>query len=109
VVVFRSVDDEIVREAAGGAGVVAAGTSGDFGLAVALPFAFAAFKKGDAVRPMPGVPVREGGLLGRLIDGLSQELKKSSSPPAGVLEFVDSASSAASSITTLSGFLYASA
>lgn len=57
---------------------------GDFGR---VPFAFVpAFKKGDAVRlPFEGVPTRDGGLLGRLIAGLSHEEKKSSwGSPAGV-------------------------
>jgi hypothetical protein len=55
---------------------------------------------------MPGVLDREGGLLGLLIDGLSQEEKKSSGSPAGVLVPLPSLASVASSTTTLSGFLF---
>lgn len=45
------------------------------------PFAFApALRNGELVRlTTGGVPVREGGLLGRLIEGLSHDEKKSSS------------------------------
>ena len=90
-------------------GVVSDILSGDLGRDVApLPFAFA-LRKGDAVRLMPGVPVREGGLLGLLIDGLSQEEKKSSlGSPAGVFVPVPpSLSSASSSTVTSSGYLLA--
>lgn len=71
-----------------------------------LPLAFA-FKKGEAVRfRLAGVPVREGGLLGRLIAGLSQEEKKSSlGSPAGVLVPVPSLSSTTSSTVTSFGDL----
>jgi hypothetical protein len=62
-------------------------------------------RKGDAVLLMPGVPEREGGLLGLLIEGLSHEEKKSSGSPAGVLVPLPSLASKASSTTTLSGFL----
>jgi hypothetical protein len=54
---------------------------------------------------MPGVPEREGGLLGLLMEGLSHEEKKSSGSPAGVLVPLPSLASTASSTTTLSGFL----
>jgi len=81
--------------------------SGDFGRDAApfpLPFGF---RKGEAVRLMPGVPVREGGLLGLLIEGLSHEEKKSSlGSPAGVLVPADSLSSTTSSTLTSSGNLY---
>ena len=51
---------------------------------VPLPFAVG-LRKGDAVRLITGgVCVLEGGLLGRLIDGLSHEEKKSSLGSAGV-------------------------
>lgn len=71
-----------------------------------VPFPLApVFKKGDVVRPTTGgVPVREGGLLGRLIEGLSQEEKKSSSASAGVLEPLDGVP-AGTSTTTSSGNL----
>lgn len=96
------------RAAAGMA--VAAGVDalrGDFGRAVPLPFA-GAFKKGDAVllTPAAGVPVREGGLEGRLIAGLSQDEKKSSSSAApGVFEPLAPLSSMMSVMTTSSGYL----
>lgn len=55
---------------------------------------------------LEGVPAREGGLLGRLIEGLSHEEKKSSAgSPAGVLVPVPSLESAASSMMTSSGYL----
>ena len=113
VAVFRTAEEEMAREAAGGAlavvpSVVAesAVLSGDLGRAAAplLPFAF---RKGDAVLlPIPGVPVLEGGLLGLLIAGLSQLEKKSSlGSPAGVFVPVPSLSSARSSTVTSSGYL----
>lgn len=87
--------------------------SGDFGRAEAaaavvapLPFALG-LRKGEAVRlALAGVPVREGGLLGRLMLGLSQEEKKSSSAgsPAGVTVPEPSASGA-SVMMTSSGYL----
>lgn len=77
-------------------------------LARAPPFAPAA-RKGDAVRlTTGGVAVREGGLLGRLIAGLSQEAKKSSPSPAGVEEpSVPAAAEASATTTTSSGYLEA--
>ena len=85
---------------------VAASGEGDFERVVELPLAFAE-RNGEAVRETTGgVPVREGGLLGRLIVGLSQEEKKSSAgSPAGVevpsLEFAVETSL----ITTSLGYL----
>lgn len=79
---------------------------GDFGRAAA-PLPFATLRKGDAVRlvAFAGVPVRDGGLEGRLIVGLSHDEKKSSSgSPDGVL-VPAAASSAAPSIMTSSGYL----
>lgn len=66
-----------------------------------------AFKKGDAVRlTTGGVPVREGGLEGRLIEGLSHEEKKSSSgSPAGVFVPSEPDPAGISVITTSSGNL----
>lgn len=72
------------------------------------PFAFApAFRKGDPVRlTTGGVPVRDGGLLGRLIEGLSHEEKKSSSwSPAGVFEPPEGVPAGMSVMTTSSGYL----
>lgn len=100
VVVLRRAAVEVVRDAVGGVG--SAAVRGDFVLGGPLPLAP---RKGDPVLGMPGVPVRDGGLLGRLIEGLSHEEKKSSGSPAGVLVPLPSSMSAASSTTTLSGFL----
>jgi hypothetical protein len=100
VVVLRRAAVEVVRDAVCGVG--SAAVRGDFVRGGPLPLAP---RKGDAVLVMPGVPVREGGLLGRLIEGLSHEEKKSSGSPAGVLVPLPSSMSAASSTTTLSGFL----
>jgi hypothetical protein len=77
--------------------------SGDFGRE---PFWLPpALRNGDAVRlALDGVPVRDGGLLGRLMVGLSHEEKKSSpGSPAGVL--VSLVASSATSMTTVSGYL----
>jgi hypothetical protein len=80
---------EVVRMAVGAGSAFSASSAalargdGDFGrLAPFVP----AERKGDAVRETPsGVPVREGGLLGLLMVGLSHEEKKSSpGSPAGV-------------------------
>ena len=76
---------------------------GDFERVV--PLVVFALRKGEAVRDTTGgVPVLEGGLLGRLMVGLSHEEKKSSAgSPAGVdVPSVDSAL-ASSAITTSSG------
>ena len=79
---------------------------GDFDRGGPLPFA-PALKKGEAVRlAFAGVPVREGGLLGRLIAGLSHEEKKSSEgSPAGVFAPSGVLSSAMSATDTSSGNL----
>ena len=76
---------------------------GDFGLAA--PLVLPAVRKGDAVlETTGGVPVREGGLLGRLIVGLSQDEKKSSAgSPAGVEVPPEGVPSASSVITTSPG------
>ena len=100
VVVLRRAAVDVVRDAVGGVG--SAAVRGDFVRGGPLPLAP---RNGDAVLVMPGVPVREGGLLGRLIEGLSHEEKKSSGSPAGVLVPLPSSMSAPSSTTTLSGFL----
>lgn len=70
-----------------------------------VPLVEFAVRNGEAVRdPTGGVPVLEGGLLGRLMVGLSQEEKKSSAgSPAGVeVPSVESARPS-SVITTSSG------
>jgi len=93
-------EDAMARGAADSLG---SAVSGDLDRAVPFPLAF---KKGEAERLMPGVVDREGGLLGRLMVGLSQDEKKSSSPsPAGVLEPLAARSSAVSVTTTSSGYL----
>ena len=110
VFVVRTAVEEMARDGAGWAVLSEAESEvfkGDLGRdAVPLPFVLA-FKKGEAVRLMPGVPVREGGLLGLLIAGLSHEEKKSSAgSPAGVFVPVPSLSSLISSTVTSSGYLY---
>jgi hypothetical protein len=116
VAVLRTAVDEGTARDAGGcaAGVVVVVDSdvasdifrGDLGLDVAAPFPLA-LKKGEAVLLIPGVPVREGGLLGLLIEGLSHDVKKSSlGSPAGVCVPVPSLSSPRSSTVTSSGNLY---
>ena len=75
--------------------------SGDFDRAIPLPLAVG-LRKGEAVRLMiGGVCVLDGGLLGRLIEGLSQEEKKSSLASAGV-EVPSVGVGAAMSVTTTS-------
>lgn len=101
VAVLRAAEAGIARAVAGAAAADSA-VSGDFGRAAPLA---GALRKGELVRLMPGVPVRDGGLLGRLMVGLSQEEKKSSSSPAGVLVPLAPASSARSVIITSSGYL----
>ena len=83
----------------------AAEDRGDGDLGLAAPFVFPADKKGEAVlEPTGGVPVRDGGLLGRLIVGLSQEEKKSSAgSPAGVEVPSAGVPTISSVITTSSG------
>lgn len=91
-----------------GAGEAAFSSEADKGDFDRDPFAFApAFRKGDPVRlTTGGVPVRDGGLLGRLIEGLSHEEKKSSSgSPAGVFEPSDGVPAGISVMTTSSGNL----
>lgn len=89
-----------------GAGEAAFSSDADKGDFDRDPFA-PAFRNGDPVRlTTGGVPVRDGGLLGRLIDGLSHEEKKSSSgSPAGVLEPSDGVPTWTSVMTTSPGYL----
>lgn len=102
-------EDEIARDVVGAeCGASSVFARGDFGLRGPLPLTLG-FRKGDDVRlTAGGVCVREGGLLGRLMEGLSQEEKKSSSaggvsvPSAGV-EITMSVT------TTSSGYSLASA
>jgi hypothetical protein len=82
--------EELVVRMAVGAGRLfsasgAASGEGDFGRLVEFPLGLAE-RNGEAVlETTGGVHVREGGLLGRLIVGLSHEEKKSSAgSPVGV-------------------------
>lgn len=92
----RSAEDVVVRETSGGvAGVSDVVARGDLERAIALPFA-----EGVPVLPMTGgVAVRDGGGVGRLIEGLSHEEKKSSSVSTGTL------ASSPPSMTTSPGYL----
>lgn len=74
------------------------------------PLGLPAERNGEPVREITGgVPVREGGFEGRLIVGLSQELKKSSlGSPAGVEAPSSVDATAPSSTMTSSGYLYRS-
>ena len=107
VVAFLRAAEDVVRLAAG----AALPASGEVDLAIPfplpLPLALLAFKKGDAVRlTTGGVAVLEIGGVGRLIAGLSQEEKKSSSgSPTGVDDPSVGALLAASVMTTSSGYL----
>ena len=103
---LRMAVEEVVRIAVGaGRGssllVTAFRPDGDFDREV--PFVLFAVRKGEAVLDTTGgVLVREGGLLGRLIVGLSQEEKKSSAgSPAGV-EVPSAAFAMATSVITTS-------
>lgn len=78
---------------------------GDLGLVTPLPLALG-FRNGEPVRLMPeGVCVLEGGLLGRLIVGLSHDEKKSSSG-VGVSVPSDVVGIVMSVMTTSSGYLF---
>lgn len=79
--------------------------SGDFDLGAPLLLA-PGFRKGDAVRLITGgVCVLDGGLLGRLIEGLSQDEKKSSPGSAGIDVPSVGVAAAISVTTTSSGYL----
>ncbi len=105
-------DDEVVRMAVGAGRAFSASLAapakgdGDLGRA-AEPLALPAERKGEAVRETTGgVLLRDGGLLGLLIVGLSQEEKKSSAgSPAGVAAPSAGVGSDSSEITTSSGYL----
>lgn len=85
---------------------LSAPTSGDFGRAVPLVLP-PGCRNGEAVRLMTGgVAVRDGGLLGRLIAGLSQDEKKSSpGSPVGVAVPAVLEGAMMSVMTTSSGYL----
>lgn len=113
-VVLRSAADEVVRLAAGAGEVGDASTftRGEevraMPLPLPLPFEFVALRKGDGVRPTTGgVAVREIGGVGRLIEGLSHDEKKSSSgSPRGVEDPSEETLLITSVITTSVGYLY---
>ena len=103
VAVLRNAADELVRDADGAASAYTT-IAGD--LERGSPGGL--LRKGEAVRlpPTGGVCVRLGGLLGRLIAGLSQEEKKSSPDSLlGVLAPSAKVGERTSVITTSSGNL----
>lgn len=112
--VLRIAEAGVVRIAAGAGSddcATSAGPSvafsGDLGLAAA-PFAVPAERNGEPVRGTTvGVPTLEGGLLGLLMAGLSQEEKKSSSAfsVAGVADPSPGVPITSSVIWTSSGYL----
>ena len=107
---LRISEEETVRADAGGVFVSELGSvvaNGDFGRAVPFPLA-PGFRKGVARPPAAGgVAVRDTGGVGRLIDGLSHEEKKSSSASAaGVALESLVPGTAASVMTTSSGNLH---
>jgi hypothetical protein len=86
---LRNAADDVILLAAGAAAVAPSTfTRGEDVRAIPLPLPFElpALRNGEGVRPTTGgVAVREIGGVGRLMDGLSHEEKKSSSgSPAGV-------------------------
>jgi hypothetical protein len=107
---FLMAEELVVRMAVGAGRLFsasgAASGEGDFERVAEFPLELAE-RKGDAVRETTGgVPVREGGLLGRFIVGLSHEEKKSSDgSPAGVDEPSAELATGTSVITTSSGYL----
>lgn len=88
VVPFFSAAECVMRLAAGLDSAESVRARGEAVRAISFPAPFEspALRKGDGVRPITdGVPVLETGGVGFLMDGLSQEEKKSSSgSPAGV-------------------------
>lgn len=107
VVPFFRAAECVIRLAAGLDSVDSVRERGEAVRAISFPpFESPALRKGDGVRPITdGVPVRDTGGVGFLMDGLSQEEKKSSSgSPAGVE--VPSAASP-SLMTTSPGYLVA--
>lgn len=100
--VLRTLGLDRIAVGAGAAPSFSLSDRGDFDRDPLAP----AFRKGDPVRlTTGGVPVREGGLLGRLMDGLSQEEKKSSSSAPGVLEPLEFAPVGTSVMTTSPEYL----
>lgn len=111
--VFRIAEADVVRMAVGAgkafsaSAALAARGEGDLGRMPA-PLEPPAERKGEAVRETTGgVADRDGGLLGRLIVGLSQEEKKSSAGSPEGVEVVpsDGVGKVSSVMTTWSGNL----
>jgi hypothetical protein len=109
VAVFLRAAEEVVRVVVG-AGAPSTLTRGDEvrAMPLPLPFELPALRKGEGVRPTTGgVAVRETGGVGRLIEGLSQEEKKSSSgSPEGVDDPSVETLLMTSVITTSFGYLF---
>lgn len=109
---LRIADVDVERMAVGAgrglsASSVAVAARGEGDLGLGAPLRGPADKKGEAVRDTTGgVPEREGGLLGLLMEGLSQEEKKSSAgSPAGVFVPSPGVARTSSVMTTSSGYL----
>lgn len=101
--VFRRAAEDVMRPDVGlAASPESVLERGEAERAPSLPLP--AVRKGEGDRPtVGGVAVREAGGVGRLMAGLSQDEKKSSSgSPAGVAD----PSSTASVMTTSSGYLF---
>lgn len=94
-----------VLAADGAAPAFGSALSGETGVPLG-GFVLAPLRNGEAVREIPGVEVREGEGDGRLMDGLSQEEKKSSEgSPTGVVPSSMAGERSESTMTTSSGYL----
>lgn len=110
VVVFRRAADVVILLAGGFASEAESDLArGEADLEISLPLALA-FRKGEEVRPTTGgVPVRDTGGVGFLIEGLSHEEKKSSAGSLAGVEEAPAPSPATSVTTTSLGYLIAQA
>lgn len=101
-------EDDIARDATGATWEESLSDPGrgDLGLDVTFPFV-PGLRNGDAVRLITGgVWVLDGGLLGRLMEGLSHDEKKSSpGSPDGVAVPAVEEGAAISVMITSSGYL----
>lgn len=105
--VLRTAAEGIARDAVGAdfEGSLPALARGDFGLSGPLPFV-PGLRNGEAVLlTAGGVCVLEGGLLGLLIAGLSQEEKKSSLSEGVAVPSAAATAATTSVMTTVSGYL----
>lgn len=105
--VLRTAAEGIARDVVGAVceGSVSALARGDFGLSSPLPF-IPGLRNGEAVLlTAGGVCVLEGGLLGLLIAGLSQEEKKSSLSIGVAVPSPIATAATTSVMTTVSGYL----